>query len=51
MTMKFPVITLTCPTCHTSTFTVLFGIESAIYYVCECGEVVPFVIVKESESK
>ena len=47
--VKLPTIATECPHCGHSTDTVLFGVESAIWFVCVCGQVVPFVVVKESK--
>lgn len=44
--VKLPVITIKCPHCGIETETVLAGLESQIYFVCECGRVVLFVVVK-----
>jgi hypothetical protein len=47
----FPTITITCPACGIDTVTPLFGVESAIAVVCECGKVTLHIVVKESDEK
>ena len=47
----FPTITITCPDCGIDTVTPLFGVESAIAFVCECGRVTLHIIVKESDER
>ena len=46
MTLKLPVIKIKCPHCQMETETVLTGLESAIYFVCECGRLVAYVVIK-----
>ena len=46
--MTLPQITIKCPTCGIETLTILTGLESAIYFVCECGAVNAHVIIRES---
>jgi hypothetical protein len=48
--MTLPQITIKCPTRGIDTETLLTGMESAIYFVCECGRIVAHVIIRESET-
>jgi hypothetical protein len=48
--MTLPQITIKCPTCGIETLTILTGLESAIYFVCECGRLVAYVVIRESET-
>jgi hypothetical protein len=49
--LTLPRITITCPLCGIETPTILTGLESAIYFVCECGRIVAHVIIRESETR
>jgi uncharacterized Zn finger protein len=50
MAVKLPVITIKCPHCGIDTETVLTGLESQIYFYCECGKLVAYVVVRESQA-
>ena len=49
--LTLPKITITCPVCGIETPTILTRLESAIYFVCECGRIVAHVVIRESETR
>ena len=51
MAVKFPMITIQCPECGIDTVTPLFGFESVIAFVCECGKLTVHIVIKESDDE
>jgi hypothetical protein len=47
---QFPTVVITCEHCGLVSQTPIFGVESAIYQVCEvCRKITAHIVVKESE--